>query len=82
MEKTPTAKEMEDAVTLYEAAQDDVITNLMIKFAQLHVEAALKAASEQAKAWVDSNGEWVDSRVGASVQKSTILTAYPKENIK
>jgi hypothetical protein len=54
----------------------------MRKFAQLHVEAALNAASEQAKASVDGNGEWISSRIGASVYKDSILNAYPKENIK
>lgn len=49
----------------------------MIEFAKLHVEAALKAATNNAK--MDSDpfdyeDEWID--------KDSILNAYPLENIK
>lgn len=45
---------------------------LMIEFAKMHVEAALKAASEKGKC---SNGTSV-------VLKNSILNSYPLENIK
>ena len=48
----------------------------MIKFAKLHVEAALKVASENASVYADEGGysEFVD--------ESSILNAYPLDNIK
>lgn len=51
----------------------------MIEFAKLHVEAALKAASENAEAIAEPDyrgGEWY------LVNKESILNAYPLENIK
>ncbi len=55
------------------------VKKLMIEFAQLHVEAALKAAAQNAS---------IDSvNLGASefqtvVDKESILLAYPLENIQ
>lgn len=46
--------------------------NASIEFAKIHVEAALKAASEKGKT---SNGTSV-------VVKDSILNSYPLENIK
>ena len=61
MEKIPTAEEMEMSGE-FESYQD-----MMIKFAKLHVEAALKAASE-ATLLYDF--------------KEEITNSYPLENIK
>jgi hypothetical protein len=47
----------------------------MIQFAKLHVEAALKAASEDVE--LETYGSF-----GNSVNKDSILNAYPIENIK
>jgi hypothetical protein len=52
------------------------ITQAMIEFAKLHVEAALKAASENAQTECDDGGEL------GFVNKETILDAYPLNNIK
>ena len=48
----------------------------MIEFAKLHVQAALKEAAEKALVYADEGGysEFVD--------ESSILNAYPLENIK
>ena len=58
----------------------------MIQFAKLHVEAALKEASEKATAgqtFVDMGGEFEDIPIyEAYVVKDSILNAYPLENIK
>ena len=54
----------------------------IIEFAKLHVEAALKAASEKGEAFVQTNGEWTSVNVTASVNKESILNSYPLENIK
>lgn len=50
------------------------IPKIMVEFAKLHVEAALKAASEGLQA--SQNGDYNNKL------KSSILTAYPPENIK
>ena len=52
------------------------IVQAMIEFAKLHVEAALKAASENAQTECDEGGEL------GFVNKETILDAYPLTNIK
>lgn len=66
MEKIPTAREF------YDAHDSDDAVVMMIDFAKMHVEAALKAASEKGKC---SNGTSV-------VLKNSILNSYPLENIK
>ena len=52
------------------------VSEIMIEFAKLHVEAALKNASENALVYADEGGysEFVD--------KNSILNAYQLENIK
>ena len=59
------------------------IERIMIEFAKLHVEAALKEASENFKMKIkddvhelDMNDDWME------VDKNSILTAYSLENIK
>ena len=58
-------------------------TDMMIEFAKLHVEAALKEASENFKMKIkddvhelDMNDDWME------VDKNSIMTAYTLENIK
>ena len=73
MEKIPTAKELFDK--MLEINDECTSTEMMIEFAKLHVEAALKAAYE--------NIEYteVDSSVPYVVEDS-ILNSYPLTNIK
>lgn len=52
----------------------------MIEFAKLHVEAALKEASEKAHHYHIST--WKCEGVQPEVNKDSILNAYPLENIK
>lgn len=47
----------------------------MVEFAKLHVEAALKAASEKASVYADKGG------VYDFVDESSILKSYPLTNI-
>ena len=49
------------------------IKKAMIEFAKLHVEEALKQASEQV---------YVSDTVFCEIDKDSILNAYPLENIK
>jgi hypothetical protein len=78
MERLPTAEEFYHQA-INDATIGDDITDLMNSYAKLHVEAALKAASENAKiidVGIDyAIEEWV-------VDKSSILKSYPLENIK
>lgn len=73
----------------------ELLTYLMIEFAKLHVQAALKAAAEEAKVCKDM-GELENGNVSFEitecyydendypiyVEEDSILTAYPLENIK
>jgi hypothetical protein len=77
MNKIPTAKEF--LMRKYEVPKDVVTSQCklemasMIEFAKLHVEAALKAASEDAEAKYNWRQE---------IDKESILNAYPLTNIK
>ncbi len=74
-DKLPTAYQFLTNFT--DEPDDDTIYEAMVEFAKLHVEAALKAASEKADIIPDPNGmDW------DVVDKDSILSAYPLENIK
>jgi len=76
--KIPTAKEF------YDKHYSDDCVVIMRDFAKLHVEAALKAASEDAQ--VIQQGEYYtyfdDPAGDVEVAKDTILDAYPPNMIK
>jgi hypothetical protein len=55
---------------------DDDVKTAMIEFAKLHVEAALKKASENALVSADEGG------YTGFVDEESILNSYPLENIK
>jgi hypothetical protein len=54
----------------------EMTLDAMIEFAKLHVEAALKAASEKAKIDKSVTFGW------EKVDRPSILKSYPLENIK
>jgi len=67
------------------------IEEVMIEFAKMHVQEALKQASEKAyEEYIDLNTKeifdytdvMVDDGVGVNINKDSILNAYPLENIK
>lgn len=72
----------DDAVESYN------VERLMIEFAKLHVEAALKEASEEV--CHDIQIDWCDpydysaghNGIKGDIDKKSILNAYPLENIK
>ena len=82
MEKTPTAEDfLQDHLEISHFYDDktqnmvcysDDVQKAMIEFAKIHVEAALKAASEL---------EETDGTEGYKIYPDSILTAYPLENI-
>ena len=82
MSKIPTAEEFFE--------QGGTYPELAIKFAKLHVEAALKEASEKANLYLHNSG-WKHSsdiktvkchNYDASINKDSILNAYPLNLIK
>lgn len=81
MSKIPTAEEL---IQQYDThIKDNHLTRVSAaarKLAQLHVEAALKAAAEKAEAIEGWNSGLAGS--AASVNKESILSAYPLENIQ
>jgi hypothetical protein len=87
MEKIPTAEELIETSYFHLHLDTDSIClgsirDAMIEFAKLHVEAALKEASENGQAFVNGNGEWISSNVTAFINKDSILNSYPLENIE
>ena len=79
MEKIPTADEFLEKNIDYDLPQDcyNDVERAMIEFAKLHVQAALKRASEKAHL-----KELSIHLSDGSVDKDSILTSYPPENIK
>jgi hypothetical protein len=89
MAQIPTAEEF--ANTHHPMKTYPVDWNIMIEFAKLHVEAALKAASEKSyveyidletKEVFDYTDVITDDGVGVDINKNSILNSYPLENIK
>jgi hypothetical protein len=76
MSTIPTAREFQWIKKKY---RDDVAKEIMIEFAQLHVEAALKAAYNNSecvnKAKFSGDQNW-------QVDEDSILNSYPLEQIK
>ncbi len=81
MSKIPTAKQF---VKKYE--REGFLEDKFIEFAKIHVAAALEAASEKAKTKSRKKSFKVSSGIEydyiISVDKSSILNAYPLDNIK
>lgn len=84
MNKIPTAEEFvkefrkTDPIALAESIEH-WIGQHCIEFAKLHVEAALKAASEKGEVYVE---ECMGQRTGATwVDEESILNSYPLTNI-
>ena len=84
MKQIPTAEEiLNNNVYITQDGIEDVhdslstVADVMIEFAKLHVEAALKAASENARL-----KELEIHLSDGSVDKDSILNSYPLENIK
>lgn len=67
----PTAKELFNK--MLEENDECMSTETMIEFAKMHVEEALKQASEQV---------YVSDTVFCEIDRDSILNAYPLENIK
>ena len=90
MNNIPTAEEYlvsqsvskNNAIVMAALSNGEHTVKRMIEFAKLHVEAALKAASEKVKMKIredihelDMNDDWME------VDKNSILTAYSLDDI-
>lgn len=87
MKQLPTAEEWLKSIYNINSSSEvalggKLLTDKLVEFAKLCVEQALKEASENAKAYTSSNGEWVSTNVTSYVNKESILNAYPLTNIK
>jgi hypothetical protein len=77
LRQVPTAEEVIEKMVKFASVNDTInctvysLSKVMIEFAKLHVEAALKAASES-----ESDGTF-----GRMIYPNSILTCYPLENI-
>lgn len=83
MSKIPTAEEFVTRGHLWIGDDEDVndLAKSHIKFAKLHVEAALKEASEKAE--LEKLAPWdEDNGLFRYIDKNSILNSYPLENIK
>jgi hypothetical protein len=88
MNNLPTAEEfLKNKVYITKDDIEDVhdslitVTNTMIEFAKLHVEAALKNASEKAKMQTRNKNKFDELNYNI-IHKQSILNAYPLDNIK
>ncbi len=76
MKKIPTAKEFIEMNSENHSLID--IEGIMIEFAKLHAEAALKVAANS----VEIKDYDVHGQYSPSVNEESILNSYPLENIK
>ncbi len=81
---------MKTAAEFFDEGNFNNVTDMLIEFAKMHVQEALKQASEKAFVeYIDLNTDEIfdytdvitDDNVGANVNKESILNAYPLENI-
>lgn len=77
--KLPTAYHF---LTKFTDEPDDDTIYLLIEFAKLHVEAALKEASEKSMLTDEVCEVLQEHWFEEYIDKSSILNAYPLENIK
>lgn len=84
MEKIPKAEEVIDKMVKFASANDTInctvysLSQVMIEFAKMHVEAALKAASEN----VDYTTDGQEHITHVWIDKDSILNSYSLDNIK
>ena len=82
MEKIPTVMEFLTSKGLPGFAEHTTIKHHMIEFAKMHVEAALKEASEKAKITYEYDGNTGSEYCNEYVDVESILKSYPLDNIE
>ena len=82
---------MKTAAEFFDEGNFNNVTDILIEFAKMHVQEALKQASEKAFVeYIDLNTDEIfdytdviaDDDVGVNVNKDSILNAYPLDLIK
>ena len=81
---------MKTATEFFDEGNFNNVTDMLIEFAKMHVQEALKQASEKAFVeYIDLNTDEIfdytdvitDDDVEVNINKDSILNAYPLENI-
>ena len=89
--KIPSAEEFMNRETLLKYFNDEnpFITDMLIKFAKLHVKAALEAAANNLKLYENMRSDTpqimknpFDTNCDFYIDRDSILSAYPEELIK
>lgn len=78
----PTVEEFFGFINGEIAYPPDFVHRKAIEFAKLHVEAALKEASKEAKITYEYSGNTGSEYCNEYIDKNSILNAYPLTNIK
>ena len=82
---------MKTAVEFFDEGNFNNVTDMLIEFAKMHVQEALKQASEKAFVeYIDLNTDEIfdytdvitDDDVEVNINKDSILNAYPLDLIK
>jgi hypothetical protein len=81
MKQLPTA-EFFRGTKLIDSSKPYTEEEIMIEFAKLHVESALKEASEKAKITYEYSGNTGSEYCDEFVDKDSILNSYPLDKIK
>ena len=81
MDKIPTAEELADGM-LGKGHYPTYTPDAMIEFAKLHVKAALEAAYKNGKIVNVTYSHPDSSEWDKSIDRKSILNAYPEENIR
>jgi hypothetical protein len=89
MDKIPTAEEFLDSrgCNKTDEGWDLVEKSDLVEFAKLHVKVALEAAYDNSNLRIDDGeveitNSYSDNVLSITVDKDSILNAYPEENIK
>ena len=72
---------MKTAAEFFDEGNFNNVTDMLIEFAKMHVQEALKQASEKAEVEHELGNPYDPNSEYQIVNKDSILNAYPLENI-
>lgn len=73
---------MKTAAEFFDEGNFNNVTDMLIEFAKMHVQEALKQASVEAEVEHELSNPYDPNSEYQIVNKDSILNAYPLENIK
>ena len=73
---------MKTATEFFDEGNFNNVTDMLIEFAKMHVQEALKQASVEAEVEHELSNPYDPNSEYQIVNKDSILNAYPLENIK